>query len=132
MNNQKKTPGVSLRVLTLCIFVVFGLWACTKSPGSGEILVKFFFGEAAMKDKTPEPGKGWFTKDSKKVPDSDFDVPEVANDIEIEARIDTTGKEVWIERIYFTVNDTPLTEPPHIEPPEGSKPNDLRINLLMK
>ena len=128
MNNQKKTHGVSLRVLTLCFFVVIGLWACTKAPGSGEMLVKFFFGEAAKKDKTPEPGKGWFTKESKKVPDSD--VPEGANDIEIEGRIDTTGKEVWIERIYFTVDDTIM--PPHIEPPEGSKPNDLRINVLMK
>lgn len=91
--------------------------------GSEPIMeIKYYAGDG---DDSPKPGQGWWTKDGKKIPKSDFKVPH-HNDIKGKMKLGNDGRPLRIEWIQFTIDDEPVSG--REEPPEGSEANDVEIN----
>ena len=72
----------------------------------------------------PEEGHGYFTKKGEKLPGSDFEVPEGADDLHVSGVIE--DDEPYFTEIQFTIGGKKVGEP--IRPPRGSKPDDLEVN----
>lgn len=94
----------------------------TKSKAS--ILLNVFF---ETEPDGPKPGKGYFTNGGEKIPDSDFDVPQGVDDVEVEGQFDKETGEVWITRLNFTRDGDRTGD--SVEPPKGTKPDDAEINV---
>ncbi len=72
----------------------------------------------------PEPGKGYFTINKKKIKGSDFDVPKGTNDVELKGRLDPDTGEPYIEELGFTKDSKSLGS---VKPPKGTRPNDVDV-----